>query len=210
MDKTRMNHSATTATVAASDAATTVNPVAASMSTGQRIAASLRFLLASHGWPAALGILLMAAALLIQWLGIMEEQSQIQDYQARKALLRQTVATRPGQQDTVTDTTHLHAMLPTTAQSAAAIDLIHAAARVDGVELLQGEYRIQQADKTSFIRYQITLPVKTGYPQLRTWLADIMNKLPALALDEISFKRNSISSDTVEARLQFTLFLKAE
>ena len=200
---------ATTATTA-SDVAIAGNPAAGSMSPGQRAAVSLRFLLACHGWPAALGILLIVAALLMQWLGVMDEQSHILDYQVRKTLLRQTVVTRSGQQDAVTDIARLHAMLPATAQSAAAIDMIHAAARIDGVELLQGEYRIQHADKTSFIRYQITLPVRAGYPQLRTWLADIMNKLPALALDEISFKRNSISSDTVEARLQFTLFLKAE
>lgn len=200
MEETGMTRSATTTTPVATN---TMRP-------GQRIVASLRFLLACHGWPAVSGILLIVAALLIQWLGVMEEQSHIRNSQARKAMLKQTAITRSRQQDVTTDVTRLHATLPGAAQSSAAIDTIHAAARVDGVELLQGEYRIQQADKTSFIRYQITLPVKAGYPQLRTWLADIMNRIPSLALDEISLKRNSIDSDTVEARLQFTLFLKAD
>ena len=90
-----------------------------------------------------------------------------------------------------------------------AIDAIHRAAAANGVKLANGEYRLARDGGARLLRYQITLPARASYPQLRAWIGEVMNAVPSAALDEISFRRDDVGSDSVEARVRLTLFLRA-
>jgi hypothetical protein len=60
------------------------------------------------------------------------------------------------------------------------------------------------------MQYQIKLPVQGSYIQVRQFINHVLNTLPAVALNDISLKREDIASDLVYARLQFTLYLKRD
>lgn len=84
---------------------------------------------------------------------------------------------------------------------------IHAAAKAKGIVLQSGEYRLDRRTDQRLTRYQITLPVSGTYPQIRAFIGDVLAEVPAVALEEITLRRESAASPTIEARIRFALFL---
>jgi Tfp pilus assembly protein PilO len=84
---------------------------------------------------------------------------------------------------------------------------IHAAARSKGLALRSGEYRLERAADQRFARYQITLPVVGSYAQIRGFVGQVLADVPAAALEDITLRRESASSPSLEARIRLTLYL---
>lgn len=172
--------------------------------------AQLRFQRHRHGWPAVAGLVLLAAAIGVQLIGVARQRSQAQELRVGLPELRQRLAQRPKQPEA--ESGRLDAFLnglPGASGALEAIDAIHRAAAIHGVTLSNGEYRLVQEGTARWLRYQITLPARAAYPQLRAWLADVMDAVPTAALDEITLRRDAVGSDAVQARVRLTLFLKA-
>jgi hypothetical protein len=85
---------------------------------------------------------------------------------------------------------------------------LHKGARNAGLRFVRGDYRPQRDASGTLLRYQITLPVKGGYPKVRRFLAQAMRDEPALALDGVAFQTDK-SGGGLETRVQFTLFVRA-
>lgn len=90
------------------------------------------------------------------------------------------------------------------------LDKIYKAAREQNIQLEQGEYRTSRETAGKLVRYQITLPVKGGYLQLRKFLASVLTEIPIVSLDHISFERQKIGDEVIEAKIRFTLYLDRE
>jgi hypothetical protein len=75
-----------------------------------------------------------------------------------------------------------------------------------GIELKSGEYRFAPESGTPLVRHQIALPVTGSYLGVRAFVAEALEQLPSVALTSISLKRDSISAQQIEARLQFVLY----
>lgn len=84
---------------------------------------------------------------------------------------------------------------------------IYQAARAEGLSLEQGEYRIAQDQISTLRRYRITFPVKGSYVQVRQFLAKALRDAPFVALDSVSFQRESIGLSSVEAQVRLTIYL---
>ncbi|MGV3581285.1 MAG: type 4a pilus biogenesis protein PilO [Methylophilus sp.] len=84
------------------------------------------------------------------------------------------------------------------------------------IVLNSGDYKlnkIKQSNATNhktLTKYEITFPVKGPYTQIRTFVADVLEKLPAIALTDIQMNRESTMDSSVESKLVFTLFVKGE
>lgn len=89
------------------------------------------------------------------------------------------------------------------------LKIVFAEAADAGISLPQGDYNLAPDVEGSYGKLQISLPVKGTYKQIRAFTTGLLEKLPPLSLDEISFRRESIKSATVEARVRMTLYLKA-
>ncbi|MDB5863311.1 MAG: putative transrane protein [Betaproteobacteria bacterium] len=87
---------------------------------------------------------------------------------------------------------------------------IDAAAARQGVALDLGDYRLVQEKSSRLARYQIMLPIKGSYEQIRGFVAAVLNDVPAAALEDISLKRETIGAINLEARLKLTLYLRPE
>lgn len=178
--------------------------------TPRDVVAHLRFQLYRHGWPAAAGLALIAAATGFQFFGVAETRAQAAALRAEQAAQRQRLAERPNQEEASSGRlAAFYAGLPGAAGALEAVEAIHRAAGANGVKLAHGEYRLAREGGAQMLRYQITLPARSSYPRLRAWLADTMNAVPTAALDEISFRRDDVGSDSVESRVRLTLFLRA-
>lgn len=86
-------------------------------------------------------------------------------------------------------------------------DLFAIAAQME-ISLDQGEYLWQNDKNSGTYRYQILLPVKGAYRDIRRFCEKTLRDLPFVSLDELSFKRESVGDDEIDVNLRFTFFLK--
>ena len=84
---------------------------------------------------------------------------------------------------------------------------LFALARKAGIELVQGDYKWELDSGSNTYRYQILLPVKGGYGSTRYFCEQTLLAMPFAALDELTFKRESIADEDLDSSVRFTLFL---
>ncbi len=76
-----------------------------------------------------------------------------------------------------------------------------------GLSLDQGEYQAAPDKVGRLVRFQMTLPLKGDYTQIRKFLAALPGELPVVALEKVQFERQSIAEPEVEARIRLVLYL---
>lgn len=175
----------------------------------QRLLDHARFALERHGWPAALGLLLLVLVWPLAHWGADTWRAQADALQVRAAeLRRQPPPAVPTETLAEQQRARFEAALPGAAGATAVVEAMHLAAVRHGVVLAAGEYRLVREGRSPLRRYQISLPATGGYADLRAWLADVLNAQPALALDELQLVRDGAGAAQVQARVRWTLYLK--
>ncbi len=76
-----------------------------------------------------------------------------------------------------------------------------------GLALDKAEYKSAADANGRFHTYQIVLPVKGSYAQLRQFCEQMLAAIPFAALDEMNLRREAIGDTQLEGRLRFTLYL---
>jgi hypothetical protein len=77
-----------------------------------------------------------------------------------------------------------------------------------GLALDQGDYKFSLDKASGVAAYQVTLPVKGAYQNIWQFSLQALAAIPFAALDDIAFRRETITEPVVEARVRFTLYLK--
>jgi hypothetical protein len=77
----------------------------------------------------------------------------------------------------------------------------------NGLVLSQGEYKSGFDRNAQVHTYQVNLPVKGSYAAIWQFALAALRAMPYAALDDISFRRDSIGDAAVEARLRITFYL---
>ena len=80
-------------------------------------------------------------------------------------------------------------------------------AKKQNVELSSSEYRLINEQDARLARYEMVLPIKGNYAQSRAFIADALETVPAMAISAIAIKREAVTSDRLELRLEINLFL---
>jgi hypothetical protein len=86
---------------------------------------------------------------------------------------------------------------------------LHDLAAQQGIALNQASYATVAEADLGLVRYQVTLPVQATYPQVRRFVASLLNEIPVLALESVTFERKEPTAPVVDAQLKLTLFLPA-
>ncbi len=76
------------------------------------------------------------------------------------------------------------------------------------LQLARGEYQPQVDERGGYLRYRMSLPVKGDTKAIYRFMQRLLLSQPALALENVSFKRERIDSSEIEARLQCVLFVR--
>ena len=76
-----------------------------------------------------------------------------------------------------------------------------------GLVLRQGEYRVTGERDAALSAYQVSLPLKGSHGAIWAFAMDVLRAIPHAALDDVAFRRDSISEAGVDARLRLTLYL---
>lgn len=88
------------------------------------------------------------------------------------------------------------------------LSLVERAAEAQQLVLAAGEYRLERVPGQRLARYQMTLPVRGSYRQVRGFLAEVLRTVPAAALDDVQFKRDG-GGEQLEAKVRLSLYLDA-
>ncbi len=80
-------------------------------------------------------------------------------------------------------------------------------AKKHNVELSSSEYRLVNENDARLARYEMILPVRGRYSQIRAFMADALETVPAMAISAIAIKRENVTAEKLEVRLEINLYL---
>lgn len=176
----------------------------------RRIAWQARQVFDAIGWQGVLGIVLLTAGLLAaatipaRLADLDRMQGEAEAVRKRLKITGTNAAGYGGPREQLVN---FYAFFPTMATLPDWLERIYDAAEKNGVQLDTGEYKLLQERSQKLARYQLTLPVRGNYAQVRGFIAEVLTAVPAAALDEIGFRREAVGSTVLDARIRFTLYL---
>jgi Tfp pilus assembly protein PilO len=164
------------------------------------------------GWQGLTGLVLIAAAgaFYLAAIGPTEAKLRVSQEEAVsiRALSRSTAGpARAGVADRDRWLEQFYGQLPVRASAPDLLRIIFDAARAQSLGLQRGEYKLTVDRNGRLLSYEIGLPVRGRYVQVRRFVGDVLEKIPAIALDEITIKREAIGDSQIDASMRFTLFL---
>jgi hypothetical protein len=173
----------------------------------------LRFALMAGGWPAVVGMVLIAVGiggfLLVvpqQWDAATGAKNEAERSQRECERLNAGAEKGPGGVGQAL--VEFRELLTAEEQADEAMEIIQRDAKKHGLALSGTEYKWQRQPKVKLAEVRIAIPVKASYSPLRAFVKDVLTDVPGLALDQFELQRENIGSSDVDARLRFSLFLK--
>jgi hypothetical protein len=171
-----------------------------------------RHFLRRVGWAGILGLAILLGSPIFYAATVLPMQNQIASLKVAQLQLRRDIAqTRRGEAKPAPtgemQLKEFYGQFPSLNRSDEWMAKIYAAAERQHILLASGAYRLTGAETGNIQRYQITLPIKGSHVQIRRFLTDLLTEVPALSLDDISFKRETIDLPVVNAVIKLTLFL---
>lgn len=159
------------------------------------------------GWPGLAGALLLGLGLLAYAGLIIPDQMKAADLRQQANTAARTDAA-PVAGATDNRQPAVYQSFPESDTASAWLEKIYDAGAAAQLNLDKGEYRLTPDPNSGLARYEINLPVRGGYVQVRQFVRTVLAELPFAALDDIQIRRGNIGEGTVEARIRFTLFLR--
>ncbi len=172
----------------------------------------LRYKLRQLGWQGLVGLSLIFGSLSYLIIVAAPKAHQLQQLQMElttlKANPKQNVSNRSDREKSAVSNI-FYDVLPTQTEANSKISAILRVATDNGLVVNKVEYE-QPLAVSPLIHYQIKLPLTGSYLQIRQFINQVLNTLPSIALSDISLKREDIATDSVDAQIQFTLYLQKE
>jgi hypothetical protein len=100
-----------------------------------------------------------------------------------------------------------HALFPSGEEVIGETEKLHQLARRAGLELAQGEYRLERP-AAGLWAYRVTLPVAGSYAQLRDFISAVLKAMPATSIDALRFERKRAADPQLEAQVRLTLHVR--
>ncbi len=160
------------------------------------------------------GVLL--AASLVAWFGVIEPESThlnaaLTESMQLQSRVRSALPTAREIRETPDEQLQrFYGFFPGTSTVPDWLAVIDHAAAKEHLVLQQGEYRIVRDRLGLLTRYQINLPLKGSYLQIAGFLQRVLKEIPIAAIESLSFERQQVGDQTLDAKLRLTLFFGRE
>lgn len=164
------------------------------------------------GWPGVAGIGLLSICPAFYFSAILPMQERLASTRNSVIALQEQVkhAGRNGQgasQRTPEEQLdEFYRMFPEGRNMPEYLEKIFSSAQKQGISLDQGEYKVTSDQKGNLVSFQMTLPIKGEYPQIRKYLAALLADIPVLSLQQVQFKRRKVDNSLVEANVRLVLY----
>lgn len=90
------------------------------------------------------------------------------------------------------------------------LDRIYAAADKEGLELPKGEYRLIRGRQGRIATFQAVFPIRGTYPQLRRFVAVVLNEFPFVSLDDLRLEKQRAADPGINSQVKLTVYLRAK
>ena len=100
-----------------------------------------------------------------------------------------------------------HGLFPSVENLADELERVYALAREAGLELAQGEYRLEKRTAGP-LAYRITLPIRGTYAQTRSFVAAVLKEMPVVSVDALRFERKKTVETQVDAQVRLTIHFR--
>lgn len=164
--------------------------------------------------PAGFIGLLLLAAVAIYYSVVMlplEAQNQVLRSQVTGARERlELAAAQRGQMAPVTEQEKLGAFykkFPARNETPDLLAQVYKQAELQQVALDEGEYLPATSKDMGLETLRISFPVKGSYAQIRNFIGATLVAIPTLSLDNVSFRREKVSDEIVDAKLTLVLYM---
>jgi hypothetical protein len=176
-----------------------------------RLAWHARELRRAVGLPGVAGAALLGASLLFYGAAVLpvaaESAALERELAALEAARQPAAGVREKPSDPVRQLAEFYRFFPQSSKAPDDLAKLHELAAVHHIQLDQGTYRLVRDRVGKLLMYEISLPVKSDYPQLRKFMSQALTEIPYLSLDSVSFQRQKAGDTTLESQIKFTLFL---
>lgn len=78
-----------------------------------------------------------------------------------------------------------------------------------GLTINHARYESLPEEYAGLLRYKLYMPVKATYPQIRDFLAEVVQSKPNVALEQLSFRREFVDASLLEANIDLVLYSRA-
>jgi Tfp pilus assembly protein PilO len=162
-----------------------------------------------------LGLALLILSALAYRLLVLPGQASVVEKRQELLVQKQVLANKPAQEEKPQQTeaelvAHFYEQFPKGSTLPDWLKRIDKAAHDEKLALDIGDYKLTSEKKGRVTRYEIQLPVVGQYAQIRRFIASVLKQIPVAALSDISLKRETSEATSVEANVEFVLFLKGD
>lgn len=166
----------------------------------------------SLGWPGILGLGLLALVCGFYLSTLRSDQSRLDELREQIAKAREQGAAAPsgdaGAPAAPADRlAAFYGFFPRPADLPDLLQKVFAAAKGQGLRLEHGEYRVLRDNAGALTQFQITLPVRGTYPQIRKFVDGAMAEVATLSLDRIQFERQKVGDAQLDAKVRLAVYL---
>ena len=162
-------------------------------------------------WQGLLGIALALGAVALYASAIDAAKARIGELRQEALSVRDFARRNPGAAGAASGEDawlqQFYGLLPAKTSAADWLRIVFAAAQTCSVDLERGDYKMNVDKNGRLLAYEIGLPVRGSYVQIRQFIAEVLDRIPAIALDEFVVKRETIGDPRIDASIRFTLFL---
>lgn len=105
------------------------------------------------------------------------------------------------------DLRRFYNLFPTTDKIPGTVERLWRIAAAGKIDLQRGEYRLEAAGP-GLARYRVTLPLRTSYGQIRSFINAVLQETPTAAIEGLRFERKIISETLLDAQIDLTFYFR--
>jgi hypothetical protein len=153
-----------------------------------------------------LGVLLACAGFYVSALAPLEAEAAAQRLalERLKARSPHRLLASGGRAD---DLRRFYSLFPAAAELTDELERLHGLARRSGLDLAQGEYRLERR-ASGLWAYRVTLPARGTYGQFRDFVGSVLKNMPIASLDALRFERKKAADTQLDGQLRLTLYAR--
>jgi Tfp pilus assembly protein PilO len=174
---------------------------------------SIKRALVKLRWPGVAGLGLIAFTLGLTLFGVEASRQKLMALDREAAALKTQLgkhSAAPTLASSRSQLSNFYAFFPLTENVPELLSRINRSANEHQLMLEKGEYKLAREPDFRLARYQVTLPIRGDYGELRSFVNDVLEAVPSAALEELTLKRESADLPQLEGRVRFVLFLGAQ
>lgn len=162
------------------------------------------------GWPGLAGLALLGLGLVF-YAGVnLPERLRAAGLQQQVAAARSQAATRasPAAMGPEARLAAFYGEFPVRETLPGWLEKIYAAGNTAALALDRADYKLNPDRDSRLLRYEVDLPVRGSYVQIREFIRTVLAEVPTIALRDLQLQRSAIGDPEVEARIRFILYLR--